>query len=92
MQFINKTNKRWFEFWKPDVQVTLYGMELDDKEFVKHLKTYSQDFPSRKKNFSVEMVLENNANVIFGERCRDYLENRFAGYSVVTLNYKNSIL
>lgn len=92
MQFIKKTNKRWFEFWKPDVQVTLYGMELDDNEFVKHLKTYSQDFSPRKKNFSVEMILENNANVIFGESCADYLKNRFVGYSVVIITYKNSIL
>ena len=92
MQFIKKVDKKWYEFWKTDMSVTLYGMELSDKEFEGHLRTYTNDLPKKKKNFSLELVLENNANVFVGEKCYNFLRERFSGFSFVFVNYKNSPL
>jgi len=92
MQFINKIEKKWYEFWKNDLSVTLYGMNIPDNEFVGHLKTYTDNFPKNKRNFSMELVLENNAHVTIGPESEKFLEDRFSGFSFVFVSYKNSIM
>jgi len=92
MQFINKIEKKWYEFWKNDLSVTLYGMSLPDNEFVRHLRTYTNEFPKNKKNFSMELVLENNANVEIGVESKNFLKDRFSEFAFIFVSYKNSDL
>jgi hypothetical protein len=91
MQFVEVVQKRWFEFWKPDMKITLWGMELPDEEFVKHLQTYSEKVPSSKKRMSMLIKLQKNAHVELGDECWKFLNKRFPRLFVKIVNYEEGM-
>lgn len=91
MQFVEVTNKKWYEFWKFDLEVELWGMHLPDEEFVDHLRTYAENFPDSKKRASMLFKLRKNAHVEIGEECWKFLNERFPKLFVKVVNYEQGV-
>lgn len=91
MQFVEVTKSKWYEFWKFDLQIIIWGMELPDKEFVSHLKKYATNFPDSKKRASFLIKLKKNAHVEIGEECWEFLNERFPKLFVKVINYEQGV-
>lgn len=88
MQFINKTHKRWYEFWKPDIRIELWGMEIPDDELARHLQRWTESYKESKKSLSIIFILKKNANIILGNISWDFLNTRFPKGFVKIVNYE----